>query len=515
MTANLYVREGKLDKAIETWRKPGYLRLREVSSWSYTFYNNPEQMGNVGAQLKSRRLYKEALTELASEAIRTGQLGFASPLYVSALYGSGQREKAVDLLWRKVLDPLGLDTGESYYDYSWRYYQPYWGDGYGYGDESSATALLLRIHAEAGLLPELEVKLTELRKSFPGNESVKSLWLSFLRKSERYADLLDLTTKQLEKSPGNDGQQREMVDLLRKLKRYGDAVPIAEERFTRQRSNVGNSDRTYYSPGASTGSQVRFSWAGTGSRGMGGYSSMSSYSSGASQDLTVAGDLMALYAKTGRLTDARRLEKEIQNLALTHYTKDVDCQIAEWFGVVEMPDEAERALDNAVKKNPDVKLQAADILVRLARRLNDPALRSRAAARYLAALDALEKEHPDDRSVPTQRAWFLLREGTSLDAVAATAQKGLTEDPDDVASLRLLGWAKYRQGDAAGALTHFQRADELLVASGREIDLDTAYGLGLSLAKLQRSDDAKPWLRRALAIDGNYPEAKEAKALLE
>jgi Flp pilus assembly protein TadD len=54
-----------------------------------------------------------------------------------------------------------------------------------------------------------------------------------------------------------------------------------------------------------------------------------------------------------------------------------------------------------------------------------------------------------------------------------------------------------------------------MVAAGREIDLDTAYGLGLALAKLQRSDDAKAWLRKALSLDGNYPEAKEAKALLE
>ena len=74
--AALMLREGRLDDAKKLWSMPNYLRLRDVNGWNYTYYNSPADGGNLGTQLKSHRMYRDALPALEQEAMRRGSLGW-------------------------------------------------------------------------------------------------------------------------------------------------------------------------------------------------------------------------------------------------------------------------------------------------------------------------------------------------------------------------------------------------------------------------------------------------------
>ena len=270
-------------------------------------------------------------------------------------------------------------------------------------DSSSPTSLLLRIYTEENRLPELEAKIVKLREAYPESQSLKSMWQTYLRQQKRYDDLLAWTRKDLEKTPEADNLERQMLGLLREKKNWQESLVYAEKRATRQRASTGGNNRTVYrsTPGASTGS-VRFSWSGGSTRG--GYSSSASYtsSSGMSDDLSVTGELMALYAKAGKRDDAKRLENEIVNLGLTTWYRDIHMQIAGWYAGVELADEMERALALAVAANPDIALQAAAQRVAYYRKAKDATKLAAAADQQIALLEKKIGEQPYDTNLLVQ-----------------------------------------------------------------------------------------------------------------
>jgi tetratricopeptide (TPR) repeat protein len=81
--------------------------------------------------------------------------------------------------------------------------------------------------------------------------------------------------------------------------------------------------------------------------------------------------------------------------------------------------------------------------------------------------------------------------------------------PNDVEVAKALGMASYHRAD-------YRRAIELLTEAARQRidDPEVLACLGLAQHQLKRSDDARPNLEKAVALDPNSPLAAEAKKVL-
>lgn len=505
--AQLHLREGNLDKAVATWTAPNFQRLRRVEPWTYSFYNWPHVSSYAG-RLLSRRLYKEALAAFGVNSMRNRNTDWLAPQYAAALYGAGETERAWNLLWRAVVDPIALggDGSEASFGYGFSPYGPY-------GADSSAEGVLLRIAAETGTLVKLEERLSNLRTLRPDNRRLLAFWKTLLARQERYGELLALVRSDLDKAPNDDNLLRELVTLLRKLGRFEEAIPIAEARFVRQRATVGEQTYTAIRSSSGRGSGIRFGWAGgSGSRGSSTFWSSTSNWMG---DFSVACELMALYAKVGRAADAARIETEIRNLAVTYSHRTPALLMGQWYSDLDLPADAERLYDEAVHADPKLEGMVMQRLFDLARRLQLPDLQARAAARALASIDERARRNPHDPNLPLERGRLLLENGGPFAEVASIAEGVLERSPDRSDALLLLAWARLRQGDATAARDLFQRADHEFALLGREFEPSTCYGLGLTLAKLGERDEARRWLRRALFLEPQSPNAAEAKSLVE
>lgn len=79
--------------------------------------------------------------------------------------------------------------------------------------------------------------------------------------------------------------------------------------------------------------------------------------------------------------------------------------------------------------------------------------------------------------------------------------------PQQPAYIDSLGWAEYRLGHYRNAAFYVERAVRLLAP---EESAELYYHLGAAYAKIGRRTDAAVALRKALAIDSSYAEAREA-----
>jgi tetratricopeptide (TPR) repeat protein len=234
-----------------------------------------------------------------------------------------------------------------------------------------------------------------------------------------------------------------------------------------------------------------------------------------SDNLGIAGELMALYAKAGRRDDAARVEKEIYNIGITGWSPDVYLQIATYYANLDLADDMNRAFAKAIQENPNAEESAALQIYQTSRKLKDPAKRRESTLRYTAFLEKKIKENPYDLARVSSRAWALLRDGGPYDEVEKAAKQLAEVDWSLTDSMRLGAWAALRKGDAAAALAAFQSADRRSVEEGKEFDVDCCYGMGLALHKLGKREEAALFLRRGLAINSDYPEADEARAALQ
>jgi tetratricopeptide (TPR) repeat protein len=124
-------------------------------------------------------------------------------------------------------------------------------------------------------------------------------------------------------------------------------------------------------------------------------------------------------------------------------------------------------------------------------------------------LEALVAERSDLAVAKNDLAYLLAEQGEDLDRalrLAEEASQGLAESP---AVADTLGFVYLQKNLHEPALQQFKRA--VLLAEARDEDQSIFhYHLGLALRALGRTDDAAQAFEKALALDGNFEDARQA-----
>jgi len=124
-------------------------------------------------------------------------------------------------------------------------------------------------------------------------------------------------------------------------------------------------------------------------------------------------------------------------------------------------------------------------------------------------LEALVAERSDLAVAKNDLAYLLAAQGEDLDRalrLAEEASQGLAESP---AAADTLGFVYLQKSLHEPALQQFRRA--VVLAQGRDEDQSIYhYHLGLALRALGRTDDAAQAFEKALALDGNFQDARQA-----
>ena len=115
-------------------------------------------------------------------------------------------------------------------------------------------------------------------------------------------------------------------------------------------------------------------------------------------------------------------------------------------------------------------------------------------------------------SVPAQNnlAWLYAEQSIKLDDALKLAQKAKTAVPINGGITDTLGWVYYKKGLYKEARNTLEEAIKL---SPDEPTIH--HHLGLTYYKEKRTADAKKEFQKALSISQNFPEAQEAKKLLD
>jgi tetratricopeptide (TPR) repeat protein len=131
------------------------------------------------------------------------------------------------------------------------------------------------------------------------------------------------------------------------------------------------------------------------------------------------------------------------------------------------------------------------------------------AARCRELLEALVAERSDVPLAKNDLAYLLAAKNEQLDRalrLAEEASQGLGDQP---AVADTLGFVYLQKSLHEPALQQFQRA--VVLAQNRDEDQSVYhYHLGLALRALGRNDEAARAFERALALDGNFQDARQA-----
>jgi tetratricopeptide (TPR) repeat protein len=136
-----------------------------------------------------------------------------------------------------------------------------------------------------------------------------------------------------------------------------------------------------------------------------------------------------------------------------------------------------------------------------------------AARRALeATLDLL----PDLYGAQNDLAYVLAESGGDMERALALAMSARAASPDDPAVADTLGWVYYKRGLAESAVGQFRAAIDLVDEQGARGGprADYHYHHGLALLELGRQDAAVQALDKALEIEPEHGQAKEARAQL-
>jgi tetratricopeptide (TPR) repeat protein len=124
-------------------------------------------------------------------------------------------------------------------------------------------------------------------------------------------------------------------------------------------------------------------------------------------------------------------------------------------------------------------------------------------------LEALVAERSDLAMAKNDLAYILAAQGEDLDRalrLAEEASQGLADSP---AVADTLGFVYLQKSLHEPALQQFRRA--VVLAQGRDEDQSIYhYHLGLALRALGRTDDAAQAFEKAIALDGNFQDARQA-----
>jgi tetratricopeptide (TPR) repeat protein len=135
------------------------------------------------------------------------------------------------------------------------------------------------------------------------------------------------------------------------------------------------------------------------------------------------------------------------------------------------------------------------------------------AARMFEQVVAEQPRIPDARR---DLARVLAMRGEDLDRALELARQVEAVSRDDPESVDVVGSVHLRAGRNEAALAHFRRAVRLATAASADGRLPSyQYHLGLALRALGRDAEAARAFEQALGHGADFPEAEEARRLLE
>ena len=132
-----------------------------------------------------------------------------------------------------------------------------------------------------------------------------------------------------------------------------------------------------------------------------------------------------------------------------------------------------------------------------------------------ALLEKILDEQPDLPGAKNDLAYLIADRGGDLEralSLAQDAQQALGEDPDTADTLSFI---YHRKGLDEAALQQARYAIELSEARGEKPRPVYLYHLGLILKSLDRSEEAATAFEKALAVQGDFPDAERARKELE
>ena len=129
-----------------------------------------------------------------------------------------------------------------------------------------------------------------------------------------------------------------------------------------------------------------------------------------------------------------------------------------------------------------------------------------AKQRYEKALAA----NPQSAVAANNLAWIYAEEGGNLDVALNLAQTAKRAAPDNPDFIDTLGFVLLKKGLAAAAISEFQAA-----VNKSPKNATIQLHLAQAFAAAGKADDARAAAQKALAIDPAFPEASEARAIVE
>jgi putative PEP-CTERM system TPR-repeat lipoprotein len=108
-------------------------------------------------------------------------------------------------------------------------------------------------------------------------------------------------------------------------------------------------------------------------------------------------------------------------------------------------------------------------------------------------------------------AWNYTQYGGNVDVALTLAQKARELNPNDEGIAHTLGWIYYKKGVYLKAINFLKESSEKL----KDRNPTVLYHLGMAYSKKGDNTLAKESLSKALKLDQNFPEAKEAKQALD
>ena len=118
--------------------------------------------------------------------------------------------------------------------------------------------------------------------------------------------------------------------------------------------------------------------------------------------------------------------------------------------------------------------------------------------------------NPQSAVAANNLAWIYADEGGNLDVALNLAQTAKRAQPDNPNFIDTLGFVLLKKGLAAAAIAEFQAA-----ANKSPKNATMQLHLAQALAAAGHADDARAAAQKALAIDPAFPEASEARAIVE
>jgi tetratricopeptide (TPR) repeat protein len=107
-------------------------------------------------------------------------------------------------------------------------------------------------------------------------------------------------------------------------------------------------------------------------------------------------------------------------------------------------------------------------------------------------------------------AWNYAAHGGNLDLALPLAQKAREMNPDSAQILDTLGWIYYKKGLFDNAVTLLKDSNEKL----KNGEPTVLYHLGMAYLRTGHRVEARDALNKALALNGNFPGAGEARQIL-